>query len=122
MTRILLLTMEYPPDRGGVARYLASLHEGLPGVTIQRARFWSGWPAWLPTAGETIRKVRQEKIEMLAVSHLLPMGYVAMLVKFFLRKPFVVFIHGLDLLRATQRPWKRWWAARILRSASQIIA
>ncbi len=122
MRRVLLYTLEYPPDRGGVASYLYALHQALPNVTIVRARLGRFWPRWLRLIGELMRVVRRESIDCVAVSHVLPVGYAALLVRWLLHRPYVVFVHGLDVLRAQKSLWKRWWLSLILKNAGQVIA
>lgn len=122
MKKVLLLTLEYPPDRGGVATYLASLHADLSNCTVLRASSWKIWPQWLPAFWKTFQIVRSKKIELIAVSHVLPMGYVALKLKLLCKTPYVVFVHGLDVMRAYKNPWKRWWATRILQGANTVVA
>lgn len=122
MKRVLLLTLEYPPDRGGIASYLGELHSHVQDLVISRGAWWKLWPRWLPTIWHTIKIVKQRRIEILAISHVLPMGYVALLLSLFMRVPYVVYVHGLDLLRATKNPWKAWWVKRIFNRARFVVA
>lgn len=122
MKRVLLFTLEYPPDRGGVASYLGALHEGLPNVIVARPSFWSLWPQWLIMIWQLACTVRRERIELVAISHVLPVGYAALIVQRLLGVPYVVFVHGLDVLRAARTPWKRFWLKQILRAADHVIA
>lgn len=122
MKRIMLLTLEYPPDRGGIASYLAELHSLVTELTISRGAWWKLWPRWLPSIWHTQKIIKQQRIELLAVSHVLPMGYVAWFISFFTKLPYVVFVHGLDLLRATKNPWKRWWVKTIFGRARFVVA
>lgn len=121
--RTLLLTLEYPPLRGGVGAYLHTLHDGMPNVSILIPKSsWPLWPRWLPIFFETFQEMRRTRTAALAVSHVLPMGYIALLARWFLGTPFFVFAHGLDVARAYRSPWKRWWVRTILRRARAIIA
>lgn len=109
--------------RGGVASYLQALHDCLPDVSVyvpRRSRYL--WPQWLPAVFQTWREMHRQGISQIAVSHLLPMGYVALTFHLFFRTPFFVFVHGLDVARAHRSPWKRWWASVILARAKMIIA
>lgn len=123
MLHTLLLTLEYPPMRGGVGVYLHALHDGAPNVSVLIPKSsWSLWPRWLPIFFETFQEIRRTHASALAVSHVVPMGYIALLVRWFIGTPFFVFVHGLDAARAYRSPWKRWWVRMILRHARAIIA
>lgn len=122
MKRVLLFTLEYPPDRGGVATYLHALHADLPNVTVVRARSWALWPRWLPMIFQLLLVIKKEKFEFVAISHALPVGYAALKAQWLLGIPYGVFVHGLDVKFATRNPWKRWWFQRILHSARWIVA
>lgn len=121
--RTLLLTLEYPPIRGGIASYLFALHQGLQDVVVHVPRsHFSLWSHWLSVWQEALRVMRKNHCTQLAISHVLPMGYIALLLRWFHCTSFFVFVHGLDLARAACSPWKRFWLRQILDSAHHIIA
>lgn len=126
MKKILLLTLEFPPDRGGVARYYGGLVEAMPAgsVVVFRARLsrWI-WPRWLPLLWRVWRKIREEKITEIWVGHVLPLGMVAHCLQrvFFWRLRVLVFIHGFDLLLAETQMRKRMISHHILHSADRIV-
>lgn len=122
MKRVLLFTLEYPPDRGGIATYLHALHYDLPNVTVVRPQSWLWWPRWVPMVFQLLWLIKKEHFEFVAVSHALPVGYAALKIWWLLRIPYGVFVHGLDVKFATKSPWKRWWFERILRRARWIVA
>lgn len=122
MKRVLLFTLEYPPDRGGVATYLHALHADLPNVTVVRARSWAWWPHWLPMVFQLLSIIKKEGIEFVAISHALPVGYAALKALWLLHIPYGVFVHGLDVKFATRSPWKRWWFKKVLGSATWVVA
>lgn len=105
-----------------MARYLHDLHRDIAGLVVMRPVLWMLWPRWLPTIFRTWSFVRREKISVLAVSHVLPMGYVAFFLRLTLGLPYVVFVHGLDVARAGRSAWKRYWLRLIFKHASQVIA
>ncbi len=109
----LVSTLEYPPDRGGIARYLFELGESLPGVRVERAEqsFWRLWPRWLPLVLH-IRKIKD--IRALLVSHVLPVGTAAMLSRMFGGPAYGVFFHGMDLRQAARSAWKIWLTKKII--------
>ncbi|MBI4133370.1 glycosyltransferase family 4 protein [Candidatus Uhrbacteria bacterium] len=122
MKRVLLYTLEYPPDQGGVASYLYALHHALPAVTVIRATLGRYSPRWLGLVFDLIQRVRRDRIQCVAVSHVLPVGYAALVTRVIQRIPYVVFVHGLDLLRARRDPWKKMWCGIVLRHARTVIA
>jgi len=126
----LLLTLEYPPHKGGVARYLAGEVEASPEpveVINAQEHFWDKWPHWLPLLWRVyfpsfLRRGQGGGCDFLLISHVLPIGYVAWVWKKLFGLQYRVYVHGLDVVMARRSAWKRWWASRILREASEIIA
>lgn len=127
--KTLLITIDYPPIAGGVARYLAGYAkikqwnvlapmnfgaERADGI-FRKKLLWGMWPKWLPLLFWTIFYGR--KYEEIVISHILPAGFAALL----LRKPYTVIIHGLDAIMAAKNPWKKFWARRILDGAKEIV-
>ncbi|MDD5341180.1 MAG: glycosyltransferase family 4 protein [Patescibacteria group bacterium] len=139
MKKSLLITNDFPPKTGGVANYLSNLSENLPhdkivvladksvGQThhheikyrlIKEDLFYRFfWPRWLKTCFVAKKIIDQEKIEQVIISHVLPMGYVAML----LGLPYFVILHGLDIVLAKKSIWKRYWLKKILNRAKHVI-
>lgn len=172
MKKSLLITLDWPPSRGGVANYLWNIYSRLPrdfGViltnidvpsaepthlkksppgfpaessgdglilaplggdsgaekgpkTYRRELLGSLWPKWLRAYFEAIKIVRAEKIEAVHLSHILPVGYIAWMFKKVYGIPYVVYLHGMDIMLAQKSPWKKIWAKNILRNADLIIA
>lgn len=121
MSRSLLLTLEYPPQKGGVAAYLLGEVEASPEpVRVIRADelFWDKWPRWLPL----LWLVRPDSGTVLWISHVLPIGYVALWWKWRFRTPYRVYVHGLDLVRPSRSAWHRFWVRTILNNADEIVA
>jgi len=145
MKSILLVTIEYPPQLGGIATYLAHMAENLPhgdicvlapegpdthrydmeaGVPIyRRGLLWRYMrPRWLPAFYWTWWLCRRERPSMLVVSHLLNMGKVAIGIKRFLRIPYTVILHGFDVAQAASVGGRRRAAAKeILANAALVI-
>lgn len=146
MDKSLLVTLEYPPQHGGVANYLENLYSRMPNdkivvlapkckgdkefdekatYKIKRGHLLSFyiWPRWLPLYFRVKRMVKKDKIKMLHLSHVLPIGYIAYRLsqnkKLKLR--YVVFCHGLDILRAQENPRKKKWLIKILMSANGLV-
>ncbi len=104
--KTLLITLEYPPMIGGVAHYYKNLvgefAEGqivvLDNSTHQLLstnRFL--WPKWLKALWVTYRTIRRERIEHILVGHILPLGTVALILSWFLGKPYTVMTHAMDV-------------------------
>jgi phosphatidyl-myo-inositol dimannoside synthase len=117
MPKILLPTIDYPPARGGVARYIGAILQSFPGdVTM------------LPIKHMKLDRLawkllwRSRGYEAIWVHHVLPIGTAAMIVKRLVNKPYVVFLHGLDFDLARRNPWKRWLLKNVLMSARQVVA
>lgn len=122
MKKTLLITLEYPPSLGGVATYLWELHHELPNVFILREKFWKLWPHWLPMVWRAQKEIKNKNIEALSISHVLPVGYIALWFWWTRRLPYTVFVHGLDILRASKSVWKRAWLGIILQNAASVVA
>lgn len=86
---------------------------------IQRMELLSTifWPRWLRTFFLAKRIMKQEMIDHLIISHVLPLGYVALMLKI----PFTLILHGQDLLMAKLTPWKQNWLQRILKKSENIL-
>jgi len=140
MKKILLLTLDFPPNLGGVARYLWELAAQFANdVTVIAPKvvpkpndkassfkivrhsllYKRFWPKWLQSFF-VVNKYKKE-FDVLWVSHILPMGYVAYLVKIFLRRDYFVFLHSMDFYLAVSNPWKKFFAKMILSKASLVV-
>ncbi len=140
--RTLLLTPDFPPRRGGVARYLEAVASALKEeVTVYappepdsaafdasapyrvvRTPLLSRFvrPRWLRALVLLWR--RRERDGRVIVSHVLPFGTAAWIAGWFTGKPYVVIVHGMDVGLARRSPWKRWLAGAVLRGAASVIA
>jgi phosphatidylinositol alpha-1,6-mannosyltransferase len=145
MRPVLLATLDYPPRRGGVASYLENLVGCFPdggtvvlapeegdthdydvaaAFPIFRRRLLGRHirPRWIPAVLWTDWVMRQERPRHLLVSHLLPMGEVAMLMRRRHGVPFSVIVHGMDAaLAMTGSSFKRARARRVLHEAEGVI-
>ncbi len=136
----LLITLEYPPFKGGVATYLEALvsqwkpedvivladrsknsfmYDSAQLHTIIRRKLLGGVIfKWLFAYKEARELMRASHIDHVVVSHILPMGYIAML----LGKPYTVILHGMDILLAQKNPIKAFLTKKILDKASYVLA
>ena len=141
MKKLLLLTIDFPPMQGGIARYLDAFSrhfknriivitnkqqesdrfDGTAPYVIKRHTILSQffWPKWIRSI---FLLVRQKSLyDMVVVSHVLPLGTAACIAKLITKKPFVVIVHGKDIGLAKQKPIKNWITGQVLRSAKLVI-
>lgn len=146
MNSIILATLEYPPQTGGIATYLANVVACFPegavhvlapeGGETHVADMHSETPIYRrPMLGRIIRPrwlhalywtdwlCRKEHADVLLVSHLLPMGKIARLLKRHRGIPYAVILHGMDVALALDAGGaKREQARKILSEASLVAA
>lgn len=148
MKSVALITLEYPPHVGGIATYLSRLVECFPHGTIHvlapedRKKDTHIWdvhsetpiyrrqllsrfvrPRWLPALYWTDWLWRKEKPSLILVSHLLPMGKIARLMKKHRGVPYAVIIHGMDVALAMEAGGKKLAEAKaVLAEAKLVIA
>ncbi|MFA5128590.1 MAG: glycosyltransferase family 4 protein [Patescibacteria group bacterium] len=145
MKKLLIATIEFPPQRGGIANYLAGVAGALPAdkvavlaprqkgeenfdnhepYKIYRKKLFVNflWPKWLPLVWHLWRVARREKIEVILVSQVLPVGTVAMIVKKIFKIPYFISCHGMDILTAAGNPRKKKLMNKILEQASGVVA
>ncbi len=126
MSKPFLLTLEYPPQYGGVAKYLEGEVKASPvPVVVIRAQdlMWRLWPKWLPLLWRVNAPAftKEGVGGWLWISHVLPIGYIALVWKCFFKTPYRVYLHGLDLIRPRRSTWKSFWVKIILNNANEII-
>ena len=127
--KTLLITLEYPPFKGGVASYYSNLAKYWPiGERISvldnsRGALLasSGLFPWLKAVGSILKWRKEEDFDHLLVGHILPLGTAAMIAAFIRPFFFSVILHGLDFSAAVSSLRKRFLAKLILRHAKQII-
>lgn len=141
MKRLLAVTDEYPPIRGGIANYLAGVLEALSTYASVEAlvpadlapRVVAPFPVhagsfahplfrWLALVPRIVRIVSERSVDALLVSHVLPYGTAAWLATRITRIPYIVCVHGLDLAMAEAQPRKKGLVQRVLRGAALIVA
>lgn len=140
--RMLLITPDFPPMEGGVARYLQALashfkmrievlaaphqdwqtFDPQAGYPIYRAPLLSRWlwPHWL----KTVRYLwtYRSRYDVILTSHVLPIGAAAWLAKKLTGDPYVVFVHGMDIRLAMSSSRKRRLATKVLKGAQLVVA
>lgn len=152
MKKTLIITLEFPPQVGGVATYVHDMANAMdsekiivfaPGGTdeffsakqkvewdtkqkykiIRKNMFWPKflWPRWIPLLFQVRNIVKKEKIQVIFVQHVLPVGYAGVVMKKLFGIPFLLFSHGTDLIAGTNTAWKKKMVTRVSSVAEQII-
>src|SRR3989338_4529479 len=150
MKKIFLITLEYPPQIGGIATYTHELAKTLSSshtVLVLAPRFhnkagqeeWDShvpysvmrkqlffprilWPRWLPLLLHAFRIAKKEHVHLFMIHHVLPSGYVAKILKKFLHIPYVVFFHGADITSAkSTRLWKQKMIRFVAKTADGLV-
>ncbi len=119
--KTLIITLEYPPQIGGIASYTYNLAKHMPadevvvyapkipgGEEFDKKKPWKTiraipyfvflWPRWIRLMWQVLDIVKKERIGRIYIHHTLPCGYVAYIVKKLKHIPYTVFFHGTDLL------------------------
>jgi glycosyltransferase involved in cell wall biosynthesis len=91
MERILLPTPDYPPKRGGVARFLESLVNTFPNIRVEVLNALPGYKDMLKDFWN-----RRKTFDVILVSHVLPVGTAALLYRLCTGTQYDVILHGLD--------------------------
>ena len=132
--KFVLLTLEYPPDVGGISRYLAGLVEASHGeiqVIVDSAHtaretdrlkktrlFRKLWPRWWPMVRVCRTEVSSDSV--ILVSHVFPVGTAAWISRVFGGPEYAVLFHGTDLKQVAGW-WKRLLFKRIVSRAKFLM-
>jgi len=127
--KTLLITLEYPPFRGGVASYYGNLakywpiEEKLIVIDNHRGELMpDNKPlSWLPAISLLKRKLDTGGFDRLIVGQILPLGTVTYIASLFHPIKYTVFLHGMDLAFALRTGRKRFLSKLILNRADKII-
>ncbi len=143
--KTLIITLEHPPQIGGIATFVHQLAQALPHdqtvvlaphmvedaewdktasyKMIRAHLFYPAfiWPRWLRMFFIVRRIVKEERIERIMVHHCLPVGYIAFLIRILTGIPYIVFSHGTDVLANTRSSWKKDMSRMILKSADYLL-
>lgn len=137
LPKAALVTIDYPPERGGVARYLGSLvrelgedidvfvpkgHETDGPGSVYGVPMYAGFGPWKwRRMIKLFRNIGRDGYSVSLISHVLPVGTAAWLAKKMGGPEYVVLLHGLDLRLAISTPVRRWLTRRILKGAKHIV-
>lgn len=143
MSKILIITLEYPPLVGGIASYVANYARTLPPEDIvlyapvmlgyqaydalqpyktyrQTPLYRFFWPRWIRMWWQVKKIIRAEQINELHIHHVLPVGYIGQLCRRFLKIPYTIFFHGTDFTVASRSQWKLSRIRAVARRATRI--
>ncbi|MCF6276478.1 MAG: glycosyltransferase family 4 protein [Candidatus Magasanikbacteria bacterium] len=138
MKKTLIITLEYPPQIGGISTYISDYSKHLGGEVfiwapknkevIEKENLFRGepyfllfWPKWLKLFFQIRKIVKKEKIELIHIHHVLPVGYIAYLIHKLYKIPYLVFLHGTDVQMAVRTRRKKKWYAKIVNNAEKIV-
>lgn len=123
MARILFVTLEYPPQVGGVAHFYQQLVEHCPNdsVEVLTNEHDQLLNPWIKSWFVLWKKLRSNQYDCVVVGHILPLGTVVWLLSLVLKFPYVVFTHGMDITVPQHIPRKRWLMQKILGHAKTIL-
>lgn len=127
--KFLLITLEYFPFHGGVAKYYTKMKEFWPSesslevLSSEKKLLSSRGPLKWRRAFFSIKKmIKRKKVDYLIIGQILPFGSVAYFLYRFFKTPYAIIFHGLDFSLATRNSWKRFITKKILKSADKIIS
>lgn len=144
MKKTLIISLEYPPQVGGIATYVHQMADAFEAektivyaphmskdvewdktvkykVIRQKPYFRFFWPKWLKMFFQIKKIVKEEKIELIILHHVLPVGYVAKMIKKIFKIPFIVCFHGTDFVFAMKNKWKEKRTIKILEVADKLV-
>lgn len=127
--KILLVSLEYPPQFGGVASYYANLKEYWPAADslivldnskdelLAKRRVFP----WLRSIKAIYQSYQTNQSELALIGQVLPLGTSAAFLSIFKKFHYGIFFHGLDYSLAIASPFKKGLTAFILSRAKVII-
>lgn len=142
MKKTLIITLEYPPQVGGIASFVYNLAAHLPPEetiiwapqiignkeydSINKWKTYRSvpyyrlfWPRWLKLYWQMRKIARREHIQQIYVNHVLPVGYVAQMLMKSFKIPYTIFFHGTDLEKGLKNKKKQLYV--ICKSAEKIV-
>lgn len=142
MKKSLLVTLYFPPVRGGISNSLWNICSHLPpdkitvltepaqsspktDFKVYRKRILKQsrliWPKWIFLLYDIKKIIKEEHIQLLQAGQILPIGTVALLAKFLYRIPYIVYVYGQDLVIQRRSRIKMCLMDKILKHAQAVI-
>jgi len=112
--KIVLYTMEYPPQKGGVANYYAGLIKAMGKSREVAVKVLPATSRWW----NVMINIILHKANIVWVGQILPIGTVAWICHKIFKTKYIVSLHGMDINLAQQN--KSNLTARILKGAGLI--
>jgi len=137
--KTLLLTLEFPPYKGGIAKYYENLANYWPtgDLFVLADNIWGGTdsekikfrplrnkylrPRWLPALWYLSQELKYARAGQVIVGQILPLGKAAYFLSKFIKFKYSVVLHGLDFSLAVKTKAKRKITGKILSRADKII-
>ncbi|MDD3285513.1 MAG: glycosyltransferase family 4 protein [Patescibacteria group bacterium] len=127
--KLLLATLEYPPQIGGVASYYGPLIQAWPTDDVWQVIDNSqnlllaprGFFPWRRAVSTLRRAINEDRPDFLFLGQILPLGSAAWILNCFKPLPYGIFLHGMDLSFALRSWRKRLLTRLILRKARLIV-
>lgn len=141
--RSLLLTIGFPPEKGGVQDYLYNVVKHLKSQTIVLAPnhvksttfdktqqfkiyrseiFSGGKPKRIRMFIDAFKIIKNEKLDVVQCGQTLPVGLIALLLKVVTKTPYVVYAHGLDVIKPQNNFLRKAVLLQVLNFADKIFA
>lgn len=152
MRKSLLITLDFPPTKGGISNHFWNLCNYIPKnkITvltnksshspdtefkiyrynlISKAKYI--WPKWLfllfrlmLVVSKENNKIKEDKnlIKLIQVGQILPLGTVALIFKWLFGYPYMLYVYGQDLIISISNKRKLWLIKKILKDAESIIS
>jgi phosphatidylinositol alpha-1,6-mannosyltransferase len=126
---LLLFTLEFPPFKGGVANYYDNVIKYWPksdniyvlnnnkNLLLKNYLY----PKWLLSVYYLYKEIKNKKIDHVLVGQILPLGTAAYIIFKLTKKPYSVFIHGMDFAYSLKLKRKAKITKKILNKAIKII-
>ncbi|MBI2415086.1 MAG: glycosyltransferase family 4 protein [Candidatus Kerfeldbacteria bacterium] len=125
MKGIVLVTLEYPPQIGGVGRFyhrLVQLATPVQSIDVLDNNHGQLLHPWIKAGLVLWRTLRSNDYTALIIGQILPLGTVAALLSYIWPGRLIIFTHGMDVL-VPQRYWRKRLLMRwIVQRADHIIA
>jgi len=143
MKKSLLITLDFPPKKGGVSHSLYNICKCFPddkiiviappnqSDTIKSPKIYRKnilspikfiWPKWIFSILLIKKVINKEKIDIIHAGQILPVGTIALILNKVFKIPYCVYIYGMDLVVMRHSIRKMKLIKLILKNAHTIIA
>lgn len=119
----VLLTLEYPPQVGGVANYYSNIvgADATQSIEVITNNHNALTRPWIKIFAVLWRRQHREPIRKIIVGQILPIGTVVWLWHAVFGTPYIVYTHGMDITTPQRYRRKRWLMRHILRAAERVV-